>query len=68
MKSTAALLKTPENLLQRDSSTKHFLGVAKGIKRLQQKAFDRLRFSTTTQSKPNDRIFITKIENFNYVL
>ena len=45
IKSTAALLKKPENLLQRDSSTKHFLGVTKSIKRLQQNAVNRLRFS-----------------------
>ena len=45
IKSTAALLKKPKNLLQRYSSTKNFLGVTKGIKRLQQNAIDRLRFS-----------------------
>ena len=35
----------PENLLQIDSSTKHFLEITKNIERLQQDAIDRLRFS-----------------------
>ena len=42
---TVALLKMPGKLLQRGSSTKHFLRVTKGIERLQQNAADRLRFS-----------------------
>ena len=35
----------PEKLLQKGSSTKHFLRVTKGIEHLQQNAVDRLRFS-----------------------
>lgn len=55
----------PENLLQRGSIRKHFSGVAKGIERLQKNAVDWLRFSDFDQSKPNDRIFFIKIEDYN---
>ena len=45
IKSTAALLKMPDNLVLTDSSTKHFIGNIKSLERVQEYLVNKIRFS-----------------------
>ena len=44
IKSTAALLKVPDNLVLTDSSTKHFIGNIKSLERVQECRVNEIHF------------------------